>query len=147
MNAEQIDVIALQRALKKPALRLLAAKARAEIVRTHVDRIARTVLLSGDFSVGDLALVDDLPDLEWYRYQYALDLALRDAGYEIPEPGYCPALVAEHEVRLAKQALIEAGAPYTGLAWKRVSKRVAWVNEAVECLLGLAALRRRGTQQ
>jgi len=99
---------------------MLAARVIAETLREEIDAIKVRVLSEGTYT-SDYAEYDDengnrvtIPKRDWTisddqsaEYYRLLDLAIRAAGHNPPE-GYCPALMAESELRDAQHALITA---------------------------------------
>jgi hypothetical protein len=101
-----------------PVNSVLLATAHAQLTREKVDPITRSVL--ADLGVKD---EDGNPIVEPAKYWLMADgfaaayYAEREkrliaAGFEIDEPGKCPALVAEEIQRIAERELVRAAEEY-----------------------------------
>lgn len=92
---------------------LLLATVFAQVERERVDVIQRRLLGSGRYG-GNGEPKDawhQLTEEAAARYYDDCDKAQAEAGYKL-DPGYCPALIAEHDKIKAEWALIEAAAEF-----------------------------------
>jgi len=114
---------------KELALMVCKAQAQAELVREHVDSYTQPIFETYGFKVdaditkgmtdygrpldkpSDLYLTDDPRVTEYYA---ACDKAHKEQGYDV-QAGYCPALVAEHELIKIQNQLLESGAKLMGI--------------------------------
>jgi len=100
---------------------VLLAMARAQLERERVDKIYNAILADGVYmdDQGNQILDNNrayrINDKQAADYYKLCDLALREAGYDLPDVGYCPALMAEEEQREAERQLVDAVAPLLGI--------------------------------
>ena len=114
------------------AMAVVMAQAAAEVTREKVDAYIKPVFDRFEFYVSaefgnragtageriltprDLYLADlDSPLMA--EYQEACDAEHKRQGYDDLQPGFCPALIAEHLLIEAQNALMEAANPLFGL--------------------------------
>lgn len=101
-------------ALADPVAELLVRMAHAQLERESANKRHATILNAGDYLDDEGNRITD-PSKSWHIHDeeqakayYALcDQANIEAGYDL-EPGFCPALIAEHEQIKAEWALLEA---------------------------------------
>lgn len=101
---------------------VLIAMAHAELQREKVDAIYNEILANGVWldetgtqileSSRAWRIADEKRAADYYRL---CDLALREAGYTLPDVGYCPALIAEDERRKAESVMVDTVAPLFGI--------------------------------
>ena len=107
--------------------KVLAARLVAEATREAVDAYIEPLFATYEFyadqlpcdsgrkltSSRDLWLSKD--DEQAAKFYAACDAAHAAHGWELPGPGYCPALMAENEVIEAENELLKAAAEHFGL--------------------------------
>lgn len=112
-TAEKTKADTMARALRHYVDLLLVCMTLAQVEREKCDKIQRRLLGSGRYGGdGNPKTTYLLPDEASNRYHADLDAAYREAGYADLKPGYCPALIAEHDQTKAEWALIEASAEF-----------------------------------
>lgn len=108
MTAAKKKADAMARALRPYVDLLLVAMAFAQLEREKIDKIQRRLLATGAYGGdGDPKKVWTLPDEATDRFYADCHKEYLAAGYKV-EPGYCPALIAEHKQVEAEWALIKA---------------------------------------
>lgn len=99
--------------------KILVLKAHAEIEREKADDRARKILASRVWVGLDGNQVTE-PQNSWLigkdldEYHRLCDESRAAAGYKL-EPGYCPALIAEDELRIAERELVALAEPFFGV--------------------------------
>lgn len=109
----QLTASNVSRVLEPLVNALLLQTTQAQVDRTRVDAIQRSILAGGAYFDDSGKQVFEprhgwtIADRLWPTYHAACHAAYLAAGYEVAE-GYCPALIAEHDQTKAEWALIEA---------------------------------------
>lgn len=143
-----LDPDVVGRALAPAVKTALAARAVAEVTREEVDAIAARILAENTYMsqyTGDRITEPRrawmMDEVVFAGYAALVDAAVRAAGYD-PEPGYCPALVAENTLLKAERALVTASEPFFGTSYDDLlscSDGPAKQAKFVELLCGLVA--------
>lgn len=125
--------------------RLLAARAVHETLASHMEQVDKNIL-SGSIFLDEYTgsrVVEPCDMWKIREEDSSRFFSLRDdyiaENFEVPERGYCPALIAESRVRELKKELIDASAQFfPGLTYSAVSRNTKNYEKAVELLTSLA---------
>lgn len=139
--------------LKDAVARLIVAQAYTQAIRPTVEGIQRATLEAGDFQyridkptrtqrgritdIKDTWLMDDAQANEYYGI---LHQKYTDAGFSLPEVGYCPLLTAEHDEIKARWAICDAAQYIAGATRNQITaanKLVEYTNLVVGLVLSL----------
>lgn len=133
----------------RAAQHIEACKAIANNIRPIVRGYQEEILKRRQFKIadewvknGDKPEVILNPDFDYLmseadlkEYVAELDAKKAELGFDLPEPGTCPLLIAEHNVIKAKWAFLKAIAPLLGINWKDIPVNV--MDDFIETFYGL----------
>lgn len=123
MNIEALRAFFARTAVKRAIVAVIAWRIKAKVTREYVDAYCLPIL--ADLQIPDKRTGEQIDDLE-HVYKADLDSheikrfyelcndAHRAHGFDVP-PGYCPALVAEHEVVKNEHALLSLAKQFLGI--------------------------------
>lgn len=105
------DAKTVAKALITPVNAVLLAQVYHEVTRERCEAIQRRLLATGKYGPCRDPRKTWLPKedggVDGKEYYADLDAAYREAGYVDLSPGYCPALIAEDLLRVARRTLVE----------------------------------------
>ena len=146
------DAADMARAIEPQANAVLLAQTYAKQLRGDMDALDRRILAERDYCnaegerITDPAITYELANDDFARFMARRAELIEKLAYQVPGPGYCPALMAEERQREAERALIEAAEPWTGIDVEIATRNLEHYRRLVELLTGLV-VNREGYQK